>query len=115
MSLNLLLSVAATFAVAETGASPSNKPVVPDAITVKARPFDLTQVRLLEGPFEEGMQRTRRYLHSLDSDRQLHTFRITAGLPSSAEPLGGWEAPDNYGRGEFFGHYLRDDLRHLRR
>ena len=28
------------------------------------------------------------------SDRLLHTFRLTAGLPSSATPLGGWEAPD---------------------
>jgi DUF1680 family protein len=106
MSPNLLLGVAAAFVVAETGVGPSNGPVVPDAIKVKARPFDLKEVRLLEGPFEEAIERTRRYLHSLDSDRQLHTFRITAGLPSTAKPLGGWEAPDNYGRGEFFGHYL---------
>jgi len=33
-------------------------------------------------------------------------FRVTAGLPSSAEPLGGWEAPDNELRGHFTGHYL---------
>ena len=60
MSLNLLLGVVAAFAVAETGVSPSNEPVVPDAI--KAHPFDLRQVRLLEGPFEEAMQLNRRYL-----------------------------------------------------
>ncbi|HEX5437316.1 MAG TPA: beta-L-arabinofuranosidase domain-containing protein, partial [Gemmatimonadaceae bacterium] len=39
--------------------------------------------------------------------RLLHMFRVTAGLPSSAEPLGGWEAPDNELRGHFAGgHYL---------
>ena len=27
------------------------------------------------------------------SDRLLHTFRLNAGLPSSARPLGGWEEP----------------------
>jgi DUF1680 family protein len=52
------------------------------------------------------MQRTRRYLLTLDSERQLHTFRVTAGLRSTAKPLGGWEAPDNFRRGEFFGHSL---------
>ena len=31
---------------------------------------------------------------------------MTAGLPSAAAPLGGWEAPDHMGRGEFFGHSL---------
>jgi hypothetical protein len=73
---------------------------------LKVRPFDLRQVRLLDGPFAQCMERTRRYLLSLDSDRQLHTFRLTAGLPSSAKPLGGWEAPGDFGRGEFFGHCL---------
>jgi DUF1680 family protein len=33
-------------------------------------------------------------------------FRVTAGLPSSAAPLGGWEAPDNELRGHYTGHHL---------
>jgi hypothetical protein len=33
-------------------------------------------------------------------------FRVTAGLPSTAEPLGGWEAPVNELRGHYTGHYL---------
>jgi DUF1680 family protein len=47
----------------------------------------------------------------------LHGFRLNAGLPSSAEPLGGWEVyvppapgqrPNNEGelRGHFIGHFL---------
>ncbi|MGH7870071.1 MAG: beta-L-arabinofuranosidase domain-containing protein, partial [Candidatus Dormibacteraceae bacterium] len=36
-----------------------------------------------------------------------HTFRLTAGIASRAEPLGGWERPDCELRGHFAGgHYL---------
>jgi hypothetical protein len=53
------------------------------------------------------MEANRRYLMSLPPDRLLHTFRLNAGLPSSAEPLGGWEKPDCELRGHFTGgHYL---------
>src|SRR5581483_4477259 len=40
------------------------------------------------------------------SDRLLHNFRVNAGLPSTAEPLGGWEKPDCELRGHFVGHFL---------
>jgi hypothetical protein len=72
-----------------------------------ARPFPLKQVRLGEGPCQVAMQADQRYLHSLPTDRLLHTFRINAGLASSAQPLGGWEAPDCELRGHYAGgHYL---------
>jgi hypothetical protein len=70
------------------------------------QPFKLDQVRLHAGPVLEALQVNRRYLMALDPDRLLHTFRITAGLPTAAAPLGGWEAPDNELRGHFTGHYL---------
>jgi DUF1680 family protein len=73
---------------------------------IRAYPFDLRQVKLGAGPFRDAMEVNRRFLLSLDLDRLLHNFRITAGLPSNAEPLGGWEAPDNELRGHFVGHYL---------
>ena len=71
-------------------------------------PFPMKQVRLLNtGPFFEAQEANRRYLHSLPADRLLHTFRLTAGLPSTAEPLGGWESPTTELRGHFTGgHYL---------
>jgi len=72
----------------------------------KARPFDLAAVRLRPGAALEALETNRRYLMGLDPDRLLHMFRVTAGLPSSAAPLGGWEAPDNELRGHFTGHYL---------
>ena len=78
-----------------------------DKVSWNARPFPLKQVRLGEGPCKDAMEADRKYLHSLAPDRLLHTFRLNAGLPSSAEPLGGWEKPDCELRGHYTGgHYL---------
>ena len=73
---------------------------------IKAKPFDLKQVRLLDSIFKENMQRDQAYLLQLDADRFLHTFRLTAGLPSTAQPYGGWEMPSGELRGHSLGHYL---------
>jgi len=73
----------------------------------KALPFPLKQVRLGEGPCKIAMEADRQYLRSLPPDRLLHTFRITAGISTTALPLGGWEAPDCELRGHYAGgHYL---------
>ena len=77
-----------------------------DAVQTQARPFDLGSVRLLDRSLLELTERNREFLQSLETDRLLHTFRITAGLKSSAEPLGGWEKPDVELRGHFTGHFL---------
>ena len=71
-----------------------------------AEPFALPDVRLLDGPFRDAMLRDEKYLLALDPDRLLHDFRVNAGLPSSAKPLGGWEAPGCELRGHSLGHYL---------
>ncbi len=73
---------------------------------LKAYPFELRQVRLLEGPFRDAMLRDQKYLLGLEPDRLLHMFRVTAGLPSSAKPYGGWEDPKVELRGHSLGHYL---------
>jgi DUF1680 family protein len=73
---------------------------------ILARPFELSEVRLRPGAALDAMNVNRRHLMGYDPDRLLHMFRVTAGLPSSAEPLGGWEAPNNELRGHFTGHYL---------
>ena len=76
------------------------------AVAMKAEPFSLQDVRLLEGPFQRAMELDHKYLLSLEPDRLLHVFRINAGLPSTAKPYGGWMAPGHNSRGEFVGHYL---------
>ena len=75
-------------------------------VDVKARRFSLEQVRLTSGYSKDAQEINRRYLLSLDTHRLLHSFRITAGLPSTARPLGGWETPTCGLRGHFIGHYL---------
>lgn len=75
-----------------------------DTVSIQARPFELRDVRLLDGPFRDAMERTRRYLHELDENRLLFHFRETAGLPAPGEPLGGWEKEKV--RSHAIGHYL---------
>jgi len=83
------------------------KTVSREKISWNVRPFPLKQVRLGDGPCKVAMEADRRYLQSLPPDRLLHTFRLTAGIASSAQPLGGWEAPDCELRGHYAGgHYL---------
>ena len=78
-----------------------------EVIAQQARPFPLKDVRLLPGAFSAAAESNRKYLRSLPPDRLLHSFRLTAGLSSSAEPLGDWEKPDCELRGHFVGgHYL---------
>jgi hypothetical protein len=81
-------------------------PLVRDAVPAKLEAFPRTQVRLRPGIFQRAMQANRRYLDSLPNDRLLHMFRVTAGLPSSAEPLGGWEEPKCELRGHFAGGHI---------
>src|SRR5437879_5844504 len=83
------------------------KTISREKVPWKVQPFPLKQVRLGEGPCKVAMEADRKFLHSLPPDRLLHTFRLNAGIPSSAQPLGGWEAPDCELRGHYAGgHYL---------
>jgi uncharacterized protein len=75
-------------------------------IQPRVQQFQMTQVRLLPGECKSAQDANLGYLKRLDADRLLHNFRVNAGLPSSAEPLGGWEKPDCELRGHFVGHFL---------
>src|ERR1700733_659339 len=87
----------------------SRKDVAP-----KVRPFAMTQVRLLDGPFKDAQEWNRGYMSRLPVDRLVRNFRVNAGLPTEAKPLGGWEQPNNGEklhreselRGHFTGHFL---------
>jgi DUF1680 family protein len=75
-------------------------------ISLGIQPFDPRDVHLLGNRFQHATDLDQKYLLTFDPDRLLHNFRINAGLPSLAEPLGGWEAPNCELRGHFVGHYL---------
>src|SRR5438309_804874 len=104
--LILSLGVAALDGRADELADGNSKIKVQAMIPLKARAFALEDIRLLDGPFKHAMELDKEYLLSLDVDRLLHNFRINAGLPSTAQPLGGWEEPKGELRGHFVGHYL---------
>ena len=99
-----LVSVVTVAACAAPSAWAGVWPSGREAVELQARPFDLRDVRLLDGPFRDAMLRTQRYLHALESDRLLWYFRKTAGRETPGEPLGGWEKTEV--RGHTMGHYL---------
>jgi hypothetical protein len=84
----------------------------------KVRPFPMTQVRLLAGPFQDAADWNRGYMSRLPVDRLVRNFRVNAGLPTDAKAFGGWEQPNPSNgpgqvlhreselRGHFTGHFL---------
>jgi DUF1680 family protein len=77
-------------------------------IQLKASGFDLKDVRLLDSPFKENMQRESKWLLSLNADQLLYTFRLYAGINTSKPKveLGGWESFNVELRGHSTGHVL---------
>ena len=85
-------------------AGPIAARAAPTVPRIRVRPVPLEAVRLKPGPFFDAVERNRQFLLSLDPDRLLHNFRVSAGLPPKAPIYGGWE-----GRGiagHTLGHYL---------
>jgi DUF1680 family protein len=74
------------------------------AIIMQAYPFDIRDVRLLDGPFKEAMEADARYLLVIQPDRLLSEFRAHAGLEPKASKYGGWESSGL--AGHTLGHYL---------
>lgn len=68
--------------------------------------FRHDEVRLTDSSFAFRRQLVKKYIVEFDLNRLMHTFKMNAGLPSNAEPLGGWESEDSGLRGHFVGHYL---------
>lgn len=88
-------------------ASKSRKTGAPSTgLRAAVRAIGLENVRLAEGPLLERQRVHLAYMKSIDPERLLHNFRVTAGLESKAEPLGGWEQPIIGVRGHYAGHYL---------
>jgi uncharacterized protein len=106
IALLIFFRLAVATAAADPLALPNPKFKVAPVVPLQAHAFPLEEVRLLDGPFKHATELDEKYLLSLEADRLLHTFRVNAGLPSQAEPLGGWEEPKCEVRGHFVGHYL---------
>ena len=68
--------------------------------------FDLSDVRLLDGPFLNAMETDQKWLKELNVPQFLHSFRVNAGVPTGGPVLGGWESLDCEVRGHSLGHIL---------
>ncbi|MDA3878988.1 MAG: glycoside hydrolase family 127 protein [Prolixibacteraceae bacterium] len=75
-----------------------------EVIDFKVLPFDLSQVKLLDGPFKHATELNEDILLAYEPDRFLAKFRSEAGLEPKAEHYHGWE--DNTIAGHSLGHYL---------
>ncbi|WP_157001817.1 beta-L-arabinofuranosidase domain-containing protein [Agromyces laixinhei] len=68
---------------------------------------ELSEVLLADPYLVNSNQKMIEYLLSLDPERFLYAFATEAGLPTSAEPYGGWERTSGTRfQGHFFGHYI---------
>ncbi|MDQ0638218.1 DUF1680 family protein [Pedobacter sp. W3I1] len=68
------------------------------------QPFNLSEVRLLDGPFKQAQETDKKYMLSLNADRLLAPYLREAGLQPKAASYGNWE---NTGLdGHIGGHYL---------
>lgn len=90
------------------GCSQSNqsKEKVKPAIEIKAHEFDLSDVKVKEGPFKSAMKTNEEYLLFLEPDRFLAWFREEAGLKAKGDVYGGWESEGYVIAGHTLGHYL---------
>jgi uncharacterized protein len=102
MFLVIIACVSLLLFASGTNADP--KTPVRDRIRREAHAFDLSDVRLLDGPFKKAMQLNSAYLLRLEPDRLLSWFRKEAGLKPKGEVYGGWEARGIAGHS--LGHYL---------
>jgi uncharacterized protein len=82
----------------------NKKEKVGPVVAVQAYPFDIRDVRLLDGPFRGAMEADAHYLLAIEPDRLLSEFRAHAGLLPRAPKYGGWESSGL--AGHTLGHYL---------
>ncbi|MCH7556549.1 MAG: glycoside hydrolase family 127 protein [Planctomycetes bacterium] len=73
---------------------------------LKARPLDLSSVRLLGGPLKHAQDLDGKYLLELEPNRMLAYYRELAGLEPKAKPYGGWDGGGRNLTGHIAGHYL---------
>jgi uncharacterized protein len=94
----------------ELASSANAKPIpggyAPDGTAGRTAALPLSDVQLLDSPFQANQVRNTAYLLFLDLDRMLRSFRLNYGLPSSAQPCGGWEQPNSEVRGHTTGHLM---------
>ena len=76
----------------------------PDVVSFRALPFNLTDIKLLNGPFLHATELDAKTLLNYDPDRLLSKFYSEAGLKPKADHYMGWE--NETISGHSLGHFL---------
>ena len=101
----VILTVGVVLVAAAPGMSQMlNTEVAIKSEHIMVQPFALSQVKVLDGPFEHACEQDAAYLLSLEPDRLLSNVYKFAGLEPKAPPYGGWEAEGTATHS--LGHYL---------
>ncbi|MDO7836399.1 glycoside hydrolase family 127 protein [Sphingobium sp. HBC34] len=100
ISRRTILSSASLFALL----SPALLRAVPRRGPGRVAPVPARNVTLKPSPYADAMAANRRYLLSLDPERLLHNFYVSAGLPAPAPIYGGWESESI--AGHTLGHWM---------
>lgn len=77
---------------------------VGNVVPAKVKYFGLKDVRLLDSPFKNAMDRNAAWMLEMDMDRLLSNFLKNAGLEPKGESYGSWESMGI--AGHTLGHYL---------
>lgn len=73
-------------------------------ISAQMQLFDLSEVRLKDGPFKNAQDVDLKYILALDPDKLLAPYLLESGLPPKADRYGNWESIGL--DGHIGGHYL---------
>jgi len=103
-SLFILIGSTALFLSCSRNADNRIKTTGREVIDFRVLPFDIKDVKLLDGPFKKATELNIKSLLNYQPDRLLAGFRREAGLKPRAEQYHGWE--DETLAGHSLGHYL---------
>jgi hypothetical protein len=105
---SLVLILISTLLVIFSGCTSHEKSYIkskgPEVVNFAALPFELTDIKLLAGPFLHATELDVKTLLNYEPDRLLSKFYTEAGLKPKAEHYKGWE--DETIAGHSLGHYL---------
>jgi len=103
-----ILVVCAVLLLADSGCSSPEKGYIKtggeEVISFRVLPFELKDIKLLDGPFLHATELNIKTLLGYEPDRLLSKFYSEAGLEPKAEHYMGWE--DETIAGHSLGHYL---------
>jgi DUF1680 family protein len=105
---NWIMILTCIILLAATGCSSPEKSYIKttgaEVVSFRVLPFELTEVKLLDGPFLRATELNVKILLNYEPDRLLSKFYSEAGLKPKAEHYMGWE--DETIAGHSLGHYL---------